>query len=163
MNCSGLPLYHNHHQTHNQHSDCQCHTPSYCSTNYCWEVRVRCGLLPLCLTLWIIEWRDNNGTGAIHSQSQPLDCNCHIPGTPLFNVVHQACAVPCSLALNVTSSGFEEHSKALPEMCCKLNPHWQMFSVFSWTVVVTSTSLFCKSLNYNNNQVSFTVRDIHSQ
>ena len=48
-------------------------------------------------------------------------------------------------------------------MCCKLNPHWHMFSVFSWTVVVTSVSLFCKSLNYNNNQVTFTAWDIHLQ
>ena len=89
MNCSGMPLYHNHHQTHSKHSDYQCHYPSNCSTYYCWEVRVRRGMLPLRLTLWITEWRNNNGTGAVYSQSQPLDCNCHTPGTPLFNVVHQ--------------------------------------------------------------------------
>ena len=76
-------------QTHSQHSDYQCHTPSHWSTNYCWEVRVRHGLVLLCLTLWITEWRDSNGTGTVHSQSQPLDCNCHISVTPLFNVVHQ--------------------------------------------------------------------------
>ena len=59
-----------------------------CSTYYSCEVRVRRGLL-LCLTFWITEWRDSDGTGAIHSQPQPLDCNCHISGTPLFNIVHQ--------------------------------------------------------------------------
>ena len=46
--CWALPL-----ETHGRGViNYQCHIPSHCSTYYCWEVRVKCGLLlPLSLTL----------------------------------------------------------------------------------------------------------------